>query len=139
LSINSFFVAKQKVFPSPAPATPGMEGVENQVFRVPFEDYVANLVAIKQLGDQKGFQTLIMTLPHEFPYEPERNPYIRQAAQEGKIPLLDLFHIMKVYQAKGEALYTPDGGHPNVAGHRHIAEQILQKMREMGLLPSPAS
>jgi len=127
--------AKQRLFPGVNPEAQNPEGVEHQIFRVPFEDFVKNLVAIKRFGDSKGFKTLIMTLPHEFPYEPERNGYIRQAAQEGGIPLLDLFKIMKEYQAAGEDLFTPDGGHPNELGHRRIAENIYRRMVQMDLAP----
>jgi lysophospholipase L1-like esterase len=135
---------KQRMFPGVNPEESNPEGPENQIFRVPFKDYIDNFIAIKKLGDQHGFQFLLVTLPHKFTYEPERNKYIRQAAMQGQITLLDLFAFMKKYEAQGEDLYTEDGGHPNVLGHRRVAEAIFEKMREMGLLgptaaaPAPA-
>jgi lysophospholipase L1-like esterase len=129
---------KQRMFPGVDPQEKNPEGPENQIFRVSFKDYISNFLAIKKLGEQHGFRMLLFTLPHKFTYEPERNKYIRQAAMQGHIPLLDLFAFMKKYEAQGEDLYTEDGGHPNVLGHRRVAEAIFGKMKEMGLIPADA-
>ncbi len=127
---------KGRMFTGHDPQENNPEGPEHQIFRVPFADYIANFLAIQQLGRQHGFKLLLVTLPHKFAYEPERNKYIRQAAAQGSIPLLDLFAFMKTYEALGEDLYTEDGGHPNVLGHQRVAQAIFGKMVELGFVPA---
>jgi len=123
--------------PPPAPLDKSaLTEQEGHVFRVPGKPYMENLIAIRQLGEKHGFQTIVMTLPHQFTDESERNPLIRRAAADGGMPLLDLFKVMKVHQARGENLYGADGGHPNALGHRRIAEALYGKMAEMGLAPA---
>lgn len=109
----------------------------HHTFRVPFDAYVENLCKIKQIGDKYGFEVIVMTLPHTFKDESERNPYIRNAVQQCSIPMIDLWHKMKTLQNQGESLYEPDGGHPNTLGHRRIAHFIQQKLSQMGKAPPP--
>lgn len=127
---------KTRIFPGVNPEENSGNGVEHQIFRVPFDDFVDNLIRIHELGRQQGFQVLMFTLPHEFPYEPERNGFIRRAARKGNVPMIDLYKIFKQYQAAGEDLYTPDGGHPNVLGHQRIAEILFDKMSSMEMTNS---
>jgi lysophospholipase L1-like esterase len=129
---------KQRLLPNQRPDERDPEGVEDTIFRVTREEFVENLIAVRRLGDAHGFRTIVVTLPHEFPDEPERNALIRAAAQKGDIPLVDLFPILKGYQGRGEHLFASDGGHPNNLGHRHIAEALFAKMTEMNL-PGPAA
>lgn len=122
--------------PPPAPLDKAaLEEQEGHVFRVPGKQYMDNLIAIKKLGDAQGFQTIVMTLPHQFTDESEINPLVRKAASEGGIPLLDLFKTMRRHQAQGESLYGADGGHPNALGHRRIAEALYGKLVELGMAP----
>lgn len=127
---------KRRLLPNVHPEAKNVQGVEHHIFRVPEEDFVANLVAIKKLGEQRGFATIVVTLPHAMPYEPERNPQIRKAAAAAGLELVDLYPLMKVHQNDGEQLYGPDGGHPNALGQRRIAEALLAKMIELGLAPA---
>lgn len=109
----------------------------HHTFRVPFTNYVENLCKIKKLGDEHGFKVIIMTLPHTFKDESERNPFIRKAALQCSIPMIDLWHKMKTLQNQGESLYEPDGGHPNTLGHKRIAQFVQEKIAQMGKSPQP--
>ena len=110
---------------------------DHHTFRVPFDQYIENICAIKELGDKNGFKVIIMTLPHQFPDESERNPLIRDASSQCKIPLLDLWTLMKKRQNLGEKMYLSDGGHPNKLGHQRIAWFLQQKLAELNIAPAP--
>ena len=109
----------------------------HNTYRVPMDEYVQNLCAIKKLGDEKGFKVIVMTIPHVFEQESERNKMVRQAAADCGIPMIDLFAELKKLQAQGENHYEADGGHPNTLGHRRIAWLIQRKMHELGMAPEP--
>lgn len=109
----------------------------HNTFRVPLADYEKNFCAIKELGDKHGFKVIVMTLPHVPFYESERNPWIRKAAKECSIPMMDLWYSMKALQISGENLFEPDGGHPNTLGHQRIAQFLHLKIAALGLAPMP--
>jgi lysophospholipase L1-like esterase len=123
---------KQRLLPNRNPDADNPEGVDH-TFRVPDNEFVNHLAAIERLGERRGFKMVLVTLPHQFAKEPDRNKFIRLAAEQAKIPLVDLFPLMKEYQAHGESMFGPDGGHPNTLGHQRIAELIFAKLKEMGL------
>ncbi|MCZ7585547.1 MAG: GDSL-type esterase/lipase family protein [Deltaproteobacteria bacterium] len=111
-------------------------GDEETVPRVSSEAFQENLCAIEQLGRQRGFNLIVTTLPHVFDKEPERNLDVRAAVARCGIDVVDLWSIMKERQAVGLDLYTSDGGHPNVVGHRIVAQSLFRKFQELGLVPA---
>lgn len=110
---------------------------DHHPFRVPFDEYMDNLCKIKKLGDENGFLTIVMTLPHKFTNESERNAKIRSASEKCNIPLLDLWYAMKDFQNRGDQLYCADGGHPNQLGQAAIAYEIHRKLAEMKVVSPP--
>ena len=125
---------------STAPPPVSTELDVEQEFRVSTGDYMDILCGINETGKTDGFTTIIMTLPHVFDKEPHRNHNVRVAADRCKIPLLDLWSIMKAEQATGKGLYNADGGHPNAIGHRIIATALMRKLQELGIIkegPAP--
>ncbi|MDP8221909.1 MAG: SGNH/GDSL hydrolase family protein [Candidatus Lernaella stagnicola] len=127
---------KNSLLPDVHPEASNPDGVQHHIFRVPEDEFMENLRAIKALGEREGFRTIVVTLPHKFDAEPERNRLIRRAVEAGDIPVVDLFPIMKVHQEGGESLYGSDGGHPNTLGHRRIAEALLDKLVAMAVVRS---
>jgi lysophospholipase L1-like esterase len=132
VGLNEYLV-NTYIKPIKQPLISTQEG--HNTFRVPFLDYIDNLCALNEFGKQHGYTLIVMTLPHTFESDHERNPHIRKAASRCQIPMIDVFKAMKVFQAAGEDLYESDGGHPNTLGQKRIAQQIQQKMGELKLVP----
>ena len=107
------------------------DGSDNIRIRVDYDDFVANLMAIKEMGDRAGYRTIMMTVPHTFENEHIMNPYTRRAAKQSGAVLLDLAKRMKVLQGQGLDLYQPDGGHPSVRGHAEIAAMLEEPIAKM--------
>jgi lysophospholipase L1-like esterase len=106
--------------------------------RVSRPDFEKTLCDIHESGRQNGYRLIVMTLPHQFDKEPDYNVNIRAAAEKCKIPLVDLWEILKKQQAAGTKLYNTDGGHPNSAGHRMIAIALFEQLQEAGILKTGA-
>ena len=105
------------------------------VLRVNYDDFLKNLLAIKALGDQKGFSVIFMTVPHTFETEHLMNPHTRIATKQSGAYILDLAEKMKALQNQGELLYREDGGHPNPNGHLQIAKLLVPMIKELPGFP----
>lgn len=99
--------------------------------RVEYADFVKNLCTIRKMGEQHGFSTILMTVPHIFETEHLMNPHTRKAAAQCGAYLLDLSVEMKKLQSQELDLYREDGGHPNVVGHKEVAKLLSEKIEQL--------
>lgn len=107
------------------------------VFRVPPEEYRANLRALVARARDAGAEPVLFGYPLEVEgYTAQHRAAMAELARAEGVRLLDLQPFM-ADRAAAEALYFPrDRGHANAAGNDLIARQVLAWLEESGLLPT---
>jgi lysophospholipase L1-like esterase len=110
-------------------------GPEGGVYRVPPEEYVANLRAFKARTDAIGARLVLFGFPLERAgYTEEHRRILAAAAKVLEVPLHDPQPRFEEL-TRTEQLYFPqDRGHANAAGLDRIAESVAGFLVEQGLV-----
>lgn len=110
----------------------------NDVARGPVDRFKANMVSIVKQCREAGSSVVLCT-PNSV-YENTARPNaklaefskaVRQTASDFKLPLVDLFRDWQQLRKKDEmawSLLMSDAIHPNMNGHRRIAELVAQRV-----------
>ena len=112
--------------------------------RVPIGDYAANLARFCTIMAERGGGVLFVMLPNrndltraeaDPPWPPYRQA-MRDSAAACGAPLVDLPAIYAAAGGDPGALFS-DEMHPNVEGHRRIAEAVMRTLAEAGWPEKP--
>ena len=107
--------------------------------RVSLDDFRKDLREIVRVVRARNIELLILVPPYSEPLL-ERHPIatdyqqiMLELVEEENLPFVDLQEPFS--QKDPKKVYFPDFYHPNVLGHRIIAEEIVQALQTYRLLP----
>jgi len=110
-------------------------GPEGGVYRVPPEEYVANLRAFKARTDAIGARLVLFGFPLERAgYTEEHRRILAAAAKVLDVPLHDPQPAFERMTAAEQLYFPQDRGHANAAGLDRIAESVAGFLLEQGLV-----
>ncbi len=105
------------------------------VYRVPPEDYVANLRELVGKVESAGAKPVLFSYPLEREgYMAQHRRILAAAAEELKLPYLDPQSKMEQASRQAELYFPRDKGHANAAGNALIAEWVHDFLAEHDLL-----
>lgn len=111
------------------------DGEEGKVYRIPPEDYVANLRQLVGLVREAGGQPVLFSYPLEREgYMAQHRRILAAAAEELEVPYFDPQARMEQASNTAELYFPRDRGHANAAGNALIAEWVHDFLAEQDLL-----
>jgi len=96
-----------------------------------------HFLKMAQIARESNFKIIFLNYPYLsgnriLVEQAETNQSIERAAKEAKVPLVDIFKALK--SQGGERLFF-DTVHPNIVGHKVIAETIFKTILDEGIVP----
>ena len=111
------------------------DGGDQGVYRVPPEDYVANIRALKAMVDEDGGGLFLFGFPLERAgYTALHREILAAAAEELDVPILDAQENMDVESRERTLFFPKDRGHANAAGHALIGEWLATHLQTRGFV-----
>lgn len=105
------------------------------VYRVPPEDYVANIRAMKDMVDADGGNLFLFGFPLERAgYTELHRRILAAAAEELEVPILDAQENMDVESRERTLFFPQDRGHANAEGHALIGEWLATHLQTRGFV-----
>ncbi len=105
------------------------------IYRVPPEDYVANLRSLVASIQAVGATPVLFGFPLEREgYTETHRKILKAASTELQVPHLDLQSKMEEASRKAELYFPNDRGHANAAGNKQIAAWVFDFLVEQSLL-----
>lgn len=111
------------------------EGGSEGAYRVPPEDYVANIRELHRLVGAEGARLVFFGFPLEREgYTRDHRRLLRAAAEELSVPNLDLQAEMESLSRQSVLYFEQDRGHANREGHEVIARKVVEFLTTRSLL-----
>lgn len=117
-------------FQNPSLTNPSQNEADKQTAMMFLLDYMADIC------DQIGAHLIVMHMPYFIRDEPNPPPPALMAALDDRITFLDLTEVTAAYKAAGDTppLGIPTDGHPDIAGHRMMADELSEIIRTQNML-----
>ena len=113
---------------------------EGGAFRVPPEDYVANLRSLVGKIHESDAKAILFGYPLERTgYTEQHRLILKVAAQELKAGHFDPQPQMETAASEARLYFPRDKGHANAAGNDQIGKWVFEHLKENQYLPSPQS
>ena len=113
---------------------------EGGAYRVPPEDYVANLRSLVGKIQASGIKAVLFGYPLERTgYTEQHRLILKVAAQELKVGHFDPQLQMETAASEARLYFPRDKGHANAAGNDQIAKWVFDYLVSSQYLPSPKS